>query len=45
VNEGLDSKFIRANKTALKTLGIKAEDVPHTYGKTFIPTRLKRSGG
>jgi PAS domain-containing protein len=33
VNEGLDSKFIRANKTALKTLGIKAEDVPHTYGK------------
>jgi PAS domain S-box-containing protein len=37
VNEGLDSKFIRANKTALKTLGIKPEDVPHTYGKTFIP--------
>ena len=37
VNEGLDSKFIRANKTALKTLGIRPEDVPHTYGKTFIP--------
>jgi PAS domain S-box-containing protein len=37
VNEGLDSKFIRANKTALKTLGIKPEDVPHTYGKSFIP--------
>jgi len=37
VNEGLDSKFIRANKTALKTLGIKPEDVSHTYGKTFIP--------
>jgi len=37
VNEGLDSKFIRANKTALKTLGIKPEDVPHTYGKNFIP--------
>lgn len=37
VNEGLDSKFIRANKTALKTLGIKLEDVPHTYGKNFIP--------
>lgn len=37
VNEGLDSKFIRANKTALKTLGIKAEDVPHTYGKNFAP--------
>ena len=37
VNEGLDSKFIRANKTALKTLGISPEDVPHTYGKNFIP--------
>ncbi|MFO1512845.1 MAG: sigma 54-interacting transcriptional regulator [Verrucomicrobiota bacterium] len=37
VNEGLDSKFIRANKTALKTLGIKPEDVPHTYGRDFIP--------
>jgi PAS domain S-box-containing protein len=37
VNEGLDSKFIRANRTAMKTLGIKPEDVPHTYGKSFIP--------
>ncbi len=37
VNEGLDSKFIRANKTALKTLGITAADVPHAYGKDFIP--------
>jgi PAS domain S-box-containing protein len=37
VHEGLDSKFIRANRTALKTLGISPEDVPHTYGKSFIP--------
>src|SRR5215468_10510623 len=37
VNEGLDSKFIRANKTALKTLGIRPDDVPHTFGKSFIP--------
>jgi len=37
VNEGLDSKFIRANKTAMKILGIKPEDVPTTYGKTFAP--------
>jgi PAS domain S-box-containing protein len=37
VNEGLDTKFICANRTALKTLGITAEDVPHTYGKSFIP--------
>jgi len=37
VNEGLDSKFIRANRTAMKILGITPEDVPHTYGKTFAP--------
>jgi formate hydrogenlyase transcriptional activator len=37
VNEGLDSKFIRANKTAMKILGITPEDVPHTYGKNLIP--------
>jgi len=37
VNEGLDSKFISANRTAMKTLGIKPEDVPTTYGKNFIP--------
>ncbi len=37
VNEGLDSKFIRANRAAIKTLGTQPEDVPNTYGKSFIP--------
>jgi formate hydrogenlyase transcriptional activator len=37
VNEGLDSKFIRANLTAMKILGITPEDVPHTYGRDFVP--------
>lgn len=37
VNEGLDSKFISANKTAMKILGIKPEDIPTTYGKKFVP--------
>ena len=37
VNEGLDSHFICANRTALKILGIRAEEVPHTYGKSFAP--------
>ncbi len=37
VHEGLDSKFIRANRAAMKILGIKPEDVPTTYGKTFAP--------
>jgi len=37
VHEGLDTKFIRANKTAMKSLGIKPDEVEGTYGKTFIP--------
>jgi len=37
VHEGLDSKFIRANRTAMKILGIKPEEVATTYGKTFAP--------
>ena len=37
VHEGLDSKLIRCNRAALKSLGITAEQVPHTYGKTFAP--------
>ena len=37
VNEGLDSKFIRANRAAMKSLGISPEDVPTTYGRTFVP--------
>ena len=37
VNEGLDTKFIRANRTAMKILGIKPEEIEGTYGKTFIP--------
>lgn len=37
VNEGLDSKFIRANKTAMKTLGITPDQVDGTYGFSFIP--------
>jgi formate hydrogenlyase transcriptional activator len=37
VNEGLDSKFIRANRAAMSILGIKPEDIPTTYGKSFVP--------
>ena len=37
VHEGLDSKFIKANRAAMRILGIKPEDVPTTYGKMFIP--------
>jgi PAS domain S-box-containing protein len=37
VHEGLDSKFIRANKTAMKTLGITPDQVHNVYGASFIP--------
>jgi formate hydrogenlyase transcriptional activator len=37
VNEGLDSKFIRANRAAMKILGLTPEQVAGTYGKDFVP--------
>ncbi len=37
VHEGLDSKFIKANRAALRILGVKPEEVPFTYGKTMAP--------
>ena len=37
VHEGLDTRFIRANKTAMKSLGITPDQVEGTYGKTLIP--------
>ena len=37
VHEGLDSKFIRANRTAMRSLGITPEQVEGTYGKSFAP--------
>ena len=37
VHEGLDTRFIRANQTAMRLLGITPEEVTGTYGRTFIP--------
>jgi formate hydrogenlyase transcriptional activator len=37
VNEGVDSRFIRANRAAMRILGIKPEEVAGTYGKDFVP--------
>lgn len=45
VHEGLDSKFIKANRAALKILGVKPEEVPFMYGKTLVvdnPENQKR---
>src|ERR1051326_1291999 len=37
VHEGLDSKFIRANRAAMNILGIKPEEVEGTFGRDFVP--------
>lgn len=37
VFEGLDSRFIRANRAALNTLGIKPGEVAETFGHSFVP--------
>src|SRR5256885_5241418 len=37
VHEGLDTRFIRANRAAMRSLGITPEEVAGTYGKSFIP--------
>ena len=37
VHEGLDSRFIRVNRAAMRILGLKPEEVAGTYGKSFVP--------
>ena len=37
VHEELDSKFIRANRAALRILGLRPNDVSGTYGFSLIP--------
>jgi PAS domain S-box-containing protein len=36
VHEGLDTRFIRANRAAMRILGIRPEEVPGTYGRSFV---------
>jgi len=37
VHEGLDSRFIRANRAAMRSLGITPDEVPRTYGSSLVP--------
>jgi PAS domain S-box-containing protein len=37
VKEDLESRFISANRAAMRILGIKPEEVPGTVGMSFIP--------
>jgi PAS domain S-box-containing protein len=38
VIEGVDTRFIRANRAAMRILGIKPEEITHTFGKSLVPT-------
>src|SRR5437870_9255430 len=37
VHEGLDTRFILANRAAMRSLGITPEEAAGTYGTSFIP--------
>ncbi len=37
VHEGLDTRFIEANRTAMRILGLKPEEIPETFGKSLVP--------
>lgn len=37
VHEKLDSKFIKANRAALRILGVRPDEVAGTYGKSLAP--------
>jgi formate hydrogenlyase transcriptional activator len=37
VHEGLDSRFIRANRSAMRILGLKPEEIAETFGKSLAP--------
>jgi formate hydrogenlyase transcriptional activator len=37
IHESLDSRFIRANRTALRVLGIKPEEVAGMFGRSLVP--------
>src|SRR5260370_5335591 len=37
VHEGLDSRIVQANRTAMRILGLRPEEVKGTFGKSLVP--------
>jgi PAS domain S-box-containing protein len=37
VYEGVDTRFIRANRAAMRILGIKPDEITETFGKSLVP--------
>jgi len=44
VHEGLDSRFIEANRTAMRILGLKPEEVAGMTGKSLVPDTVEAQG-
>src|SRR5207249_8458732 len=36
-HDGLDTRYLRANRAGMRSLGIKPDEIAGTYGKSFIP--------
>ncbi len=37
MHEGVDTRFIRANRAAMKILGMNSDDIVGTFGKSLVP--------
>src|ERR1700758_2733040 len=37
VHEGVNSRFIQANRTAMRILGLKPDEIEGTFGKSLVP--------
>jgi formate hydrogenlyase transcriptional activator len=37
VHEGLDTRFVRANRAAMRILGLARDDISETFGKSLVP--------
>src|SRR4029078_11201982 len=37
VHEGVDTRFVRVNRTAMRVLGLTEADLPDLYGKHLVP--------
>jgi len=44
VHEGLDTRFLHANRAALNTLGVRPEEVSTQYGSSLIPDTPEAQG-
>jgi len=44
VHEGLDTRFVRANRAAMRILGLSPDDINETFGKSLVPNTDEAQG-